>query len=307
MEKLTLILDASALSNAGCIYKLWRLTVDGYKNKCNSINIEFGTAFHKFRHIFREQGKIKFAEACFAAREHLSNTPKYTPKKYAYLENIAYLLNICTDYGIKYEIDHYVPVVLEGRFMFPYYVDDYIEVALAGTIDEIGKIKGTDQVYIADCKTTSAADEDVFLRQYRMSHQMLFYYWAMKQYAAEFPDTEFGQLGADKIGILIDGIFTHGQANFNLKRSDFYIPPDHIVINYERTLRAKLKHIIDIFSYCHKAERLPDMDGMLNGICSDFGLCPFFNSCSSPDEKTRDILLEQSFIKEQYDPLTHQA
>ena len=301
------MLDASALSLSACTYKLWMTTVEGYKPKLSTINIEVGTAFHKFRNIIREEGPSAFPKACVEAKQHLA-TAEYAPttKYNAYLADPVYLMRVCSEYMIKYEHDNLQPLHLEMRFCFPFYVDDYVEVLIAGTIDEIGKLDSGIFV-LCDCKTTSAANAKDKLASYLLSNQLMFYYWVLKLYGQQFPDTSIGEVCAGDIAIMIDGVFFRGKEKVEFERSEYWLPPRWITDEYARVITQKITNLCTEFSRHIKAGTVPAKDGLVHNVCTLFNKCDYFYHCSAVDEFVADVMLKRHLVQKHYNPLNHQT
>src|SRR4051812_983967 len=199
MEKTTVILDASAFKESSCLLRLFYTAVLGYRGKINSNDIEFGSAFHLFRAIFREKGLEGLAEGVLAATRHFDTTPMTVKKNKQYLDR-TFLQKCCVEYATKYEKDLFQVVrgddgeaLLELKFGIPYYDDGEVEILLAGTIDEVGKF--VNGIYcISDCKTSSVWNIEDYFRSYQMSPQLIFYRWILKKYAELYPNSIFSEI-----------------------------------------------------------------------------------------------------------------
>ncbi len=213
MEKLLVILDASAFSNSACLLRLFRITVEGYTQKLENNDVCFGTAFHLFRKIFRDKGDCGMAEGLNVAKEYFIKTPMVVKPNKTYLTPL-FLMRICMEYAEKYVHDKFKPIrvktkkwittnpgiensggfieveepLLELKGAFPYYVDDEIEILMAFTIDEIGK-ESNSIVSICDAKTTSVWNIKEYLDSYELSCQLRFYKWSLLKYAEAYPES----------------------------------------------------------------------------------------------------------------------
>jgi hypothetical protein len=311
--KLLIILDASAFKESACLLRLFNNVVIGYKTKINDCTIEFGSAFHKFRSIWRTKGQAGFGEALIAARDYYVNKPKIVRKEKAYLTD-NFLQQTCIGYATKYQKDNFQLVIHDGealvepntRFAFPYYVDDGMEILMAGTIDEISK---ADLYCIADAKTSGIRPDKIesYMRSYEMSPQMIFYRWSLKKYAEAYPDSIFGEIDRADCGVFIDGVFYAGKdAPVQFIRSRVMLFNDRTMKEFDELVKAKVKLLIEAVRYYIQRGDKPMREGLLNGACQTvYGNCKYFNACATPDKETYDTILESQFIKEQYNPLLH--
>ncbi len=314
MEKTLVILDASALSNSACMLKLFRTVVQGYTSKLNSNDIEFGTAFHKFRRIFRDKGENGLALGIKVAKEHFINTPSHVKSNKQYLTP-NFLMRICLEYAAKYVKDPFQVIrikdnteaLLELKFAFPYYVDDDMEILIAGTIDELGK-HSNGITCICDAKTTAMWDVKKYFTSYELSCQLRFYKWALLQYIKAYPNSFLAEICKDEIGCMIDGIFYKGKDQEVIyQRSDVMLyNDDKDMLEMDRLIRRKVNDLIITIINWRGNSIFPLREGILIGACETrYDLCTFSRVCAAVDETTRDVMLDYDFIKKQYNPLTH--
>ena len=313
-EKTLVILDASAMSQSGCILRLFRTVVEGYRPKLNTNVIEFGSSFHLFRKIFREKSDVGLAEGINIAKEYFTTVPMVEVPNKKYLTPV-FLMRICIEYAEKYAKDSFKPIwvdtekgrepLLELKFAFPYYVDDEMEILIAGTIDEIGK-KKNGIVSLVDAKTTAMWDIKSYFQSFELSPQLRFYKWALFKYAEAYPESFVAQLCSDIIGCQIDGIFYKGaDKEVEYKRSDVMLfQDDPKMKEFDRLVAQKVVQLIEAIKWWKNHNKTPMREGMLNGSCqTKYGLCNFFTSCSAVDETTRNVILDYNFIKKPYNPL----
>lgn len=315
MSKQTIFVDASALQLSGCMRRLVNTVVLGYKPKLNSIQMEWGTAFHKFRAHIRNHGIEKLQEAIFLAQDHLTNAQYYPAPKYKqYLEDTNYLVKACCDYALQFQKDNLTPVrdkdnsaLIELKFAFPYYIDDQIELLLAGTVDEIAKFENGIHV-ILDCKTTGMYDVDDYLANYVLNGQLLFYLYAVKQYAQNFPDSVLNLVSEHELGLCVEGIFHKSKTETIFKRSTSWLVKDETLAEYSSLLETKLQRLIQaIKQYIWKGE-IPLREGIINNACeTKYRKCDFFSACAMPDKESYQAVIDYNFITKQYNPLEFQT
>ena len=146
MSKILLRVDASAVKESSCSRRFFWNVVSGYREKLNTNDVEFGSAFHEFIKVMKLNGG-NYAEAIMAAVERF-NVPMEIKKDKQYL-TAQYLQRLCIRYWDEYvKQDSFETLtgsdgkaLVEEKFSFPYYADDQVEVALCGTIDDLCKHK----------------------------------------------------------------------------------------------------------------------------------------------------------------------
>ena len=86
MPKQLILLDASALGEAGCILRIFNNVIMGYSARYNNNDIEFGSAFHKFRKHFRDKGMAGVPEGLADAVNYYKSKTCFIRKPYLTLE-----------------------------------------------------------------------------------------------------------------------------------------------------------------------------------------------------------------------------
>jgi hypothetical protein len=312
MQKTLIILDASALKESACGLRLFRNVVLGYRGKLNYNDIEFGSAFHLFRKIFREKGMAGMAEGMMAATDYFNNKPMLVKHNKKYLD-VLFLQKTCLSYATTYENDNFKPVVdggealLELTFSFPYYVDDEVEILMAGTMDEIGKfINGT--YAVCDAKTSSVWNIEDYFRSYYLSPQLLFYRWTLRKYAEMFPDTIYAKINMHDVALFIDGIFYKGKdAEPIFKRSEVFLFEDAKLNEFEQLLhREVMKLVADVKKFRADPTYQPMRQGMINGACETvYGHCKYHAACAAKQAEWSEAVLKNNFVQRFYNPLAH--
>lgn len=325
MNKTLIILDASALKDSSCLLRLFNTVVLGYKTKIDNNDIHFGTAFHKFRSIWRTNND-DYMLALLTARNHYANTPMFVKSNKKYLTE-SFLTDTISAYAVKYKQDIFQPLttpceisLFDGatipagtkliepltRFAFPYYVDDEVEVLVAGTIDELGQYRDG-KICICDAKTTSVWNQEEYFRSYKLSPQLITYRWALRKYAREFPGSYLAELDASEICAMIDGIFYAGADKpVVFRRSETYNFSENDIDEFDRLVKYTVNLLVEAVRHWRKTNQEPLRYGLLNGSCqTPYGPCKYFGPCSAPDEESRTTMLEDHFKKAAYNPLTH--
>jgi len=317
MNKTLVVLDSSAFSNSACMLNLFRTVVQGYTSKLQNNDVEFGTAFHKFRKIFRDKGENGLAEGIKEAKDYFVNTPMIIKSNKTYLTS-TFLMRVCLEYAEKYNkslfnviriekaIGEY-EALLELRFAFPYYVDDEMEILMAGTIDELGK-HNNGIVCICDAKTTSMWKIRDYFNSYELKCQLRFYKWALLKYATMYPNSFIADLCKNEIGCFIDGIFYKGaEGDIEYKWSDVMLfQDDPGMVLMDTLIYSKVSRLITAIKNWRRERMTPLREGILINACENpFGPCRYSKVCSAVDNTTRDVMLEYNFIQRPYNPMNH--
>lgn len=312
----TILFDASALGLAGCIRRLKWTVIDGYRKKLNNNDIEFGTAIHKFRAIYRQLGKAGIPAGVKAAQDHMLNTEMYVKPNKKHLTP-EFAVNVCLFYAQQYpDTERFEPIrigeeaIIEKRFVLPYLVVDDFEVLLVGTIDEIGKFKNGITA-VCDLKTTSVWNVDEYLESYFLSHQLLFYAYILQRYANEHQQDPVAELCKFEVGNFIDAIFLPANddpTKIKFERSQVFIFKPETLREFERLLYAKVMYLVNSVKEFQKTgEELP-REGIVNQACQrKFGPCEFFDACKWGESETSIKVMDRNFVKIEYNPLLFQA
>lgn len=304
MSKLILRIDASALKESSCLRRFYWNVVDGYRTSINTNDIEFGSAFHEFVKVLKENPD-RYDLATQAAKERYS-VPMETKGGKGYM-TMTYLVETCMRFWQQWvEKDNYKTIVgpdgkplVELKFSYPYYADDQVEVLLCGTIDDICERNGS--YAIRDYKTTSVGKRDQYLAGYELSAQLLFYRLILSYYAKTYPESLFAKLHRENAACFIDAIFLQGASKPpEFARSPIFNFPQAQLDEFEQLVN---KRILDLVTYV-KAQQLPMREGMINGACQTvYGACKFFGACVQKDEIGRQHILNRYFIQREYNPL----
>jgi len=318
-KKLIIMLDASALKESGCSLRLFNNIVIGYNQPVQYNDVEFGVAFHRFKYEYKKYNYSIIGQAIGkkAAFDYFNKTKMKIKSGKSYLD-IDFLMQVCDGYiGTYTERNENYKVVLgknkedkeepllELPFCFPYYVDDYMEILLAGTMDEIGKFDNG--IYsVEDIKTTSMWKEDEYLESYKLSPQLYFYRWAIKQYAIAYPESIWATIDKGEVGCHISAIFMKGKDKpVTYRRGDVMLFRDAELKEFEALLIRKIASLVNHVRIYLDTGAVPLREGMLNGCCATvYGPCKYAMACGAVDLPTRNIMLEQLFIKKHYNPLT---
>lgn len=305
MSKLILRIDASALKESSCLRRFYWNCVSGYRSRLNTNDVEFGSAFHEFVKVMKENPD-RYDMATKAAIDRYS-VPMTMKAQKAYMTN-TYLTQVCMSFWQKWvEQDLFETVkdesgkpIVEAKFSYPYYADNDVEVLLCGTIDDICKHRhGT--YAIRDYKTTSSGKKDEYLAGYNLSPQLLFYRLVLGYYARTYPDSLFAKLAQQDVACFIDAIFLQGAAKpAEFKRSEVFVFKKAQLDEFETLVQSR---ILDLVKWV-KANVLPSREGMLNGACQTvYGPCKYFAACIQSDDVGRQHVLNKYFIQQEYNPL----
>jgi hypothetical protein len=216
--------------------------------------------------------------------------------------DIGHLVKTCGLYADFYSNDAFVPFVskrdstptVELPFSFPLVVTDDVELIACGTIDAIGKYDGIS--CFTDIKTTSVWNKKSYLESYALSHQMMFYRWALDKLAKEiFPDT-FGEFA--NLPCFIDGVFLSKAGAF-MERSNLITFSDYQMWQFEKCLEDYTARLLTMVRTNHFSR-----NGFLNGSCeTKYGKCRFFNICSQTTEEGCEFSKNSDYKVRVYNPL----
>jgi len=285
-------LDASLFKESACLKRVEYLTQYGYREGGINYSTAYGTAFHVFRAVLRKTGNTNLALQ--AAIEKYSKIPAPPASEY---RDMKHLSLTCLDYIEKvYRRDTIIPlefngeVLIEQKFSYEYYESDVLKVHLCGTVDELGQVEGTDQLVIADCKTTSVYNTDDYFRQYEMSPQLKFYVMMCQD-----------RLKLKNVGAVIDGVFLNATRPTQFKRSDMFNYTDKQIDNL-RTMINRL--IADIEDAIRTGEWSQNITQCNSCVYTPDKLCKYFRLYSVQDEELREHFLQRDFVQKTYDPMT---
>jgi hypothetical protein len=321
--KTIVLCDASLFKTSSCLLRMFYQGVLGIRSRLNNNDMEIGSAFHKFRATFRRKGKEGFGEGLNEALAYWQNTPMVVKSNKKYL-NDNFLIKMCNTYAAKYAKDDFELVTTDRdyndipagtaliepvtRFMFPYYVDDDVEILIAGTIDELGKWRNGIHC-IVDAKTTSSWNIEDYFRGYDMSPQLICYRWAWEQYAIAYPDSFFAKIFESDIGTFIDGVFYAGaEKDIICKRSNVFLFPRDQIVEFDNLVAHKVEELVREVRNWRQTSKVPMRFGLLNGACeTPYGRCLYFNACAARDQVTREIIFNRDFKQHAYNPMEHGA
>lgn len=326
-EKLTIMLDASALKGATCINYLFNTVVIGYREKGSNNDTEWGSAFHKFRYIFRDKGLEAFPIACITATKYFKEKEMYVKPTKKFLTDV-FLQQAMLSYATRYKNDPFevvrvpkdslpndmqkestensVPLLEQYcQFAFPVYIDDSVEILIAGTIDEINKHRTGNMYSFCDCKTSGTWKRQYFFRSFEVNPQLILYRWVIQQYGINFPNSIFGKMLQYDISCFIDGVF-YDNKEVTLQRSDVWIIGDNTLKEFEMLLKQQIDKLV---YWCHEFIKNPSVaiprEGIINGACNtNFKECIFLPGCiNANNRETYRLILDNNLIKKHYNPL----
>lgn len=332
--KTVVMLDASALKNATCIRELFFNVVIGYYTKGINNDTHLGSCVHKFRSIYRVTGNELLA--LHEARKHWKKHEDklYIKPKKKYI-TIDFMQSICLDYASKYQPGHWgdSKLVIDGatqqplvepysRFIFPFKSEPDVDIMIAGTMDEVDFVEstswfsGSSGYTIEDLKVSGAFNTYQFFDDYILNPQLIMYRWAIKKYAAASPNSIWAKIDkSPNVGARIDGIFYRApkqsgddpeHPSIELKRGKVIIFKDWMLDEFEKGVSGIADKLIHYIRRWKTLGELPPREGMLTNHCGDrkFDVCNYCSACSAIDDEQRDSILEQTFDKRLYNPMT---
>ena len=309
MNKLLVKVDASALKDSSCMLRFYRTVVEGWREKLNSNDMEYGSAVHQFiATMKRTDGNFAIAVQETQKRWRVPMFVK--PKKQYMTEN--HLLRTCMDFWQTWQAkDQFQTLVSNGQvlveqhFDWPYYEDEEMAIMISGTADDICKHQqGTHA--IRDYKTTSSFDSVQYLEGYQLSCQLRVYRLVVRWYAKKYPDSVWAEMDKKGVCCFIDGIFIRGKdAPVEFERSYMFQFKDWELEEFEELLHEKVMALRDMI---HTKLMFPKhtfaRDGIITDSCSTkYGPCKFAKVCGMPDAESAQMFLTNNFIQKPYDPV----
>lgn len=293
------------MSYGGCQRRILRGVVERLepKNQPTSIEMLFGSSFHKFRELFAKIGMEQEAFALQQARkvftDGLLNIYPIAKTKAHITED--YLVTACLQFASTYPLkttvgdfmfcfDSSGDPLTEHHFSVPIYSCDEFDVALTGVIDGIGIIGQT--LVIEDTKTTSQYNKEEYFEAYSNSPQMLFYYYIANKIAEAFPTSAFAELKARTsfFSVSIFGVFMKTR-QVEFERSPLINFSDYKLKNYSDSIENKLLEIIDVIHEGHYLKT-----GMVTGACSSYkSKCPFLKACNEDSDEEENNTIRISY------------
>ncbi len=305
--KRVVMLNSSALRRSACMRRL-NYVLSGYREKMVGNDIIFGTCFHDFAAHFVTTGDFgQSVEVGWKARLREKNL--YTKFRKEYLDDPAFFRGVCTLWAMERSDWKTVKIadttLVELPWAYPFYVGEHIEVVLCGTVDSICEHKINEGVMsIKDYKTTSALDSSEYFAKYKMSLQLMFYYFGITKLCEMKPDSALAKkwLGASTSGVMIEGIFIKKSlADCEFKKSELFTFSKERMNEFESML----------ISLCEQLDKPANHEwprqGLVNAACESEGYgrkCAFFDCCSAESNDEGEMILRASFSREKYDPLS---
>jgi hypothetical protein len=296
MPKKIIYINASLMKESSCLRRLQHISLDGYTNAAKDHKIEYGSAFHVFA-ADRLKG-ISTELALKSALTYYTTCGCIVPDN-DYRTDI-HLAQTCLEYDNIYQFDSFKVLrnkdgspLVEQVFGWPIYQNESVEVILCGTIDAIGMVGN--EVVIMDHKTTGAYNIGEYLEGYNLSVQFMTYQYIVETLARTYPDT-FGRMHG--VGTMINGVFIK-KAGATFQRSQIIRYEDHKMKAYESFLMNTVKNLVDVHL---NAGSLAQQ----NFTCCEniYGKCKFFSACAAPSEESRVMILDNLYVKKDYNPMT---
>ncbi len=340
-QPLTINLSSSALSSSGCMLRLYRKVVEGYKEPAMDARLVYGVGVHKYIDtMYRTGGDIPKSKD--AAREVFMSIPRIDDRKSMHLSDVNHMLAVavwtwemCVARDEEFEmieIKDKCPMC-EGTGQMPVVGESTAQITVCPKCQSIGTIlrpasevtfsipyykdnfvninfcgtmdrigKMKDGIYIIpDWKTTSSWSEREYFKQYEMSKAPRGYVLALKLMHEHYPDSILGRIGGTRVGARFDAVFVKPKVN-----AVTFARSD--VFTYSDQEIMEFRTLLDDkcreISQAVKTGYLPKQ-GLINGSCQGrWGFCSFWNVCSKP-EIVGEVLLKRDFVKKPFNPLAY--
>lgn len=304
--KKLILLNASSLSKLICRRKYFWNVLIGYSEKETYNDTWFGSCYHEFRKQVALTGG-NFPQALKLAGEMWKSKTLSIRSRKDYI-NESFLRVACSASMEHFEFDDFKTLIEGGKpmvelqFHLPFYSDEYIEVVLVATLDDIGKIDGG-AYCIRDYKTTATWKMDEFLFKYRLSAQMMFYYLILKLQAERLPDSIYGTIfKKGKVGVIVDGLFIKPDETAFKRMNPILFPSEKDMEELTNQLHDLCFDLSFQWKSYIETDIIPNRQGLLNGSCmySYGSVCEFFDACSAPDEAIANHVLKNNFLTKEW-------
>ena len=291
-------LDASAFKESGCLRRLQYVIHDGLREKSTDMALIYGSAFHKFRATLRTTGETD--KSLSEAIEFYNQSTKDIVIPDSEWRTLGHLLGTCSGYAQKvYNGDIFRPLkdkndkfFIEQKFSFTYYEDDFCEIHLCGTIDELGVLEN-DQIALCDCKTSSSFyKKESYLQNYSLSSQLMWYKMVAEQC-----------LGLTNIGAFIDGVFLDKVRPSAFCRSELFFYSTQQMDSLKRQIDRLCLDISDSVRHGNSWEMNYTQCDCAKFNSDKADQCRFFPLCSQADESTKEMIINSKYTKKQYNPM----
>lgn len=243
--------------------------------------LEFGVAYHKFRHVLEVSGD--FEQALQAALDHYKEDPPLEHKKY-YLDRDR-LRQTC-----KIAYDWWAAEKKEGQIVvvgseLPFEVTLPSGRILSGVIDQTVEVRGRGGIsglLPRDFKTTSREGPtwEVNLSPYL---QFSIYPIALQTLS-----------GRPVGGAIVERVYNTAKQGPEIRERFVGRSPG----NLEDALRT-IESTLDMIEQCHKTGYYP----MHTNACGQWSGCPFRDACNTSSEEARERWLESQTVERVWDPL----
>lgn len=305
-------LNSSAIRHSACTRKV-SFVLQGYHEVATPNDIVFGNCFHDFVAEYRRNGQ-EFNKALTKGWEFRTTVPRiFTKFRKDYLNDFAYFKQVCFLWSMEHSSWKTVEIggkpCAELGWLIPFYTGEHVDISLCGTIDDICVHRDNPgAVAIRDYKTTSATDVQDYFGKYRLSSQLITYYYGLSRSCEcarlAKPDSELAAiwLDAQSRHVFIEGLFLNPDPfKVKFQTSDaFEIDPNRVV-EYESL-------VLDL---CRRLDRPVDHvflpEGLVTRACESEGYgrkCSFFEVCAASSKEDSAMMLQSMFAKdEEYNPL----
>jgi hypothetical protein len=309
-------LNSSALRRGACLRRL-QYILNGYHERMVGNDITFGTAFHEFVATLRKNpDQLNEAIAAGWAARNREADKTYTKYRKEYLSDENYFKLVCMYYNFSesewktLNSPKTNQPLVELPWIVPFYSGAHIDVSICGTIDDIcTHVNNPDVMAIRDYKTTSGTMPDEYFAKYKLSTQLLFYYFGLTEMCKQrlnFPgDNTLAKrwLECENKYVFIEGVFLNPDATkVKFQCSEAYKFTEKMLDEF-RVMLWNLCLQLD-----KPVEEQQPRNGLINAACESEGYgrkCLFFDVCAETEEALQEELLASKFARDtDYNPLT---
>ena len=238
--------------------------------------IVWGKAWHDIREA-AEYAKINGAEPSTILRDSLhvslSKWGDALLKSRDTGRTVATLVRAAVEYSERFANDEYETAIINGvpfieqRFEVPLFIPGK---RWSGRLDRLVRLKGTDNYYIWECKSTDATLGNYFYLRYNPNHQNPSYYWALKEV-----------MGINIIGVVMDCV----QTAVGFTRFARY--PITFVPSQIEEWKEEVRNEIALADSAWAEGKLR----MRRTSCMNYGGCAFREVCGDAQEFRHNALL----------------
>lgn len=297
--KYKLMVNSSLTKNAVCGRKAFFTGVVGISNK-DKLEMVFGSAIHKFAELYESGTSFEVAAGLAwigVLKPFIEDNPVGKYDKHKFLREYSFFIKTCE--VVKGDLLHSEffknieilslgnDKIVESKFSFPWsgMENSVAEVWICGTVDMLCRDRSGGNLVLLDWKSTCTNDPKSYLSNYRLSGQLRFYDFAIRELIASHPH---GSLAAylnlsksKSIFALISGIFlANNDDSPKIERSEMFSYDEVERAEYRYTLERFCTSYLTHFTHFHTHGMPPVREGILNGSCGNYFSCDFCSFCA---------------------------